>query len=101
MAKDDGKEVHRWTKAQLKQDSQVVSFAQAFTSHGWSQSVADRVAQRTTMANVSGIEKLLDAEVFLSRITALLSDKTLSTEDRSILSEFDGSWTRQAKGERF
>jgi hypothetical protein len=53
------------------------------------------------MANISGIEKILDAELFRSRITALLSDKILSTEDRSILSEFDGSWTRQAKGERF
>lgn len=101
MAKDDGKEVHRWTKGQLKQDSLVVSFAQAFTSHGWSQSVADRVAQRTTTANISGIEKILDAELFRGRITALLSDKKISTEDRSILLEFDRSWTRQARGERF
>jgi predicted KAP-like P-loop ATPase len=99
LAKDDGKEVNRWTKARLARNDQVVLFAIAFTSHGWSQSVADRVAQRTTLVNVVGIEKILDVKLFRGKIKSLLADATLPERDRSILLEFDAGWNRREKGE--
>ncbi|MBR1277752.1 P-loop NTPase fold protein [Bradyrhizobium sp. AUGA SZCCT0283] len=101
LAKDDGKEVKRWTKAQLARNDQVVLFANAFTSQSWSQSIADRVAQRTTLANVVGIEKILDVELFRGKIKSLLADETLPERDRLILSEFDAAWNRREKGDRY
>ena len=100
-AKDDGKEVKRWTKAQLVRNDNVVSFAAAFTSHGWSHGSGNRVARRFTSAVVDGIEGILDVDLFRGRIKSLLEDKTLPDRDRSILSEFDAAWSKRDKGERY
>jgi hypothetical protein len=101
VAKDDGKEVKRWTKAQLVRNENVVLFAEAFTSHGWSHGSGNRVAQRLTLAAVDGTEGIFDVEFFRGRIQSLLADKTLPDRDRSILSEFDAAWARRDKGERY
>jgi hypothetical protein len=100
-AKDDGKEVKRWTKAQLVRNDNVVLFAEAFTSHGWSHGSGNRIAQRLTFAVVDGIEGIFDVELLRGRIQSLLADKTLPDRDRSILSEFDAAWARRDKGERY
>jgi hypothetical protein len=100
-AKDDGKEVKRWTKAQLVRNDNVVLFAEAFTSYGWSHGSGNRVAQRLTFAVVDGIEGIFDVELLRGRIQSLLADKTLPDRDRSILSEFDAAWARRDKGERY
>jgi hypothetical protein len=97
MAKDDGEEVRRWTNAQLAHNDKVVSFARAFTSHGWSHGSGNRVAQRTTLAGVDGIERILDAVLFRERVKSLLSDETSPEQDRSILTEFDAAWTRRGE----
>ncbi|GLR85289.1 KAP family P-loop NTPase fold protein [Bradyrhizobium iriomotense] len=100
VAKDDGQEVKRWTKAQLARDDNVVLFAQAFTSHGWSHGSGNRVAQRFTTAAVDGIERIFNVGLFRGRIQSLLADSTIREGDRSILSEFDAAWARRDKGER-
>jgi len=64
LAKDDGVEVTRWTDEQLTRDEMAVQFARAFTSHGWSRSASDAVAQRTTLANVSHLGLVLDKDRF-------------------------------------
>jgi predicted KAP-like P-loop ATPase len=99
-AKEDGKEVKRWTKAQLVRNDNVVLFAEAFTSHGWSHGSGNRVAQRFTSAVVDGIAGIFDVELFRRRIQSLLADKALPDRDRSILSEFDAAWARRDRGER-
>lgn len=101
LAKDDGKQAKRWTKTQLLQDNNVVVFAKALTSHGWSHGSTDRVAQRTTLANISGLDKILDVKTFRDRIIALLAEEALPQAARAILLEFDNAWTRQENGERF
>ncbi|WP_027545314.1 P-loop NTPase fold protein [Bradyrhizobium sp. WSM2254] len=100
LAKDEGKEVKRWTKEQLARDDGVVLFAAAFTSHGWNHGSGNRVAQRVTYAVVDGIEGILDATRFRERVRTLLGAKSLAEEDRSVLSQFENAWTRQDKGDR-
>jgi hypothetical protein len=39
LAADDKGEVKAWTAAQMKDDTMVATFAKAFTSYSWSQSV--------------------------------------------------------------
>jgi hypothetical protein len=56
FAENEGVEVIRWTGEQLARDEMIVQFARGFTSHGWSQSAGDTVAQRTTRANVEHLE---------------------------------------------
>ncbi|KYH03517.1 P-loop NTPase fold protein [Bradyrhizobium sp. DOA1] len=101
MANDGGKEVRRWTNSQLGNDSSVVAFAKAFTSHGWSHGSGNRVAQRTTTAGLDGIETILNAEQFRKRVRSVLSNKSLTEQDRAALSEFDAAWTRRETGKRF
>ena len=57
LANDDGAEVRAWTATQMKDDAMIATFAMAFTSYSWSQSIGmaglgDRVARRNTRANI-------------------------------------------------
>ncbi|MGJ5040903.1 P-loop NTPase fold protein [Bradyrhizobium sp. HKCCYLRH1062] len=100
LAGDDGEEVRHWTKSKLENDRNVVAFAERFTTHGWSHSVSDRVAQRMTVVHTEGLDSIVDAQFFRERAKTLLSDKTLSNEDRAVLSEFEAAWSRQEKSSR-
>jgi hypothetical protein len=99
-ARDDGAEVRRWSETQLARDEMVVAFAKAFTSHGWSQSVADTVARRTTMANVTGLEAILNKERLRARVEELAARDTLPEPDAQIVSEFLEAWKRHDKNPR-
>jgi hypothetical protein len=92
--------VKRWTKSRLEDDRNVVTFAQRFNPHGWSQSVADRVAQRMTVVHTEGLDLIIEARFFRERVKTLLADKSLPDGDRSALSEFDDAWARQEKRDR-
>jgi predicted KAP-like P-loop ATPase len=94
FAKDNGKQVKRWTKAELTKDDHVVMFAKALTSHGWSQSIEDTVARRTTVASVSGLELILDVAGFRKRIDSVLASGRLSEDQQLTLSEFVEAWKR-------
>ncbi len=94
FAEDSGVEVRRWTDEQLASDEMVVQFARAFTSHGWSQSVSDVVAQRTTLANVGHLEAIIDKDRFRVRVGELAEKNTLPPEDVAIVKEFLDAWGR-------
>jgi predicted KAP-like P-loop ATPase len=94
FAEDGGAEVRRWTDGQLASDEMVVRFARAFTSHGWSQSVADLVAHRITLANVGHLEGILDKDRFRVRIEQLAAKGTLGPEEAAIIKEFSDAWRR-------
>ena len=62
---DDGEEVKHWTDEQLTSDEMVVKFAEAFTSHSWSQGMGfaglgDTVARRNIRACVSTLQSIMD-----------------------------------------
>jgi predicted KAP-like P-loop ATPase len=92
---DSGAEVRGWTDEQLARDEMVVRFARAFTSHGWSHSASDVVAQRTTRVEVRSLNDLVDKEKFRTRIAELLGKSTLSPEEAATLNEFSDAWRRQ------
>ena len=92
MADDEGAEVKGWCEAQLAKDAMIVAFAKAFTSYGWSQSVADTVARRTTMANVAGLESIMNKQLFRARVEELAACNTPPELGAQILSEFLEAW---------
>jgi predicted KAP-like P-loop ATPase len=94
FAEDDGAEVKRWTDEQLARDDLIVEFARAFTSHGWSQSASDSVVQRTTLANVGHLEKIMDKARFRARVEDLAARGQLQTEAAAIITEFLNAWRR-------
>lgn len=91
---DDGVEVKRWTNDQLARDEMVVQFAHAFTSHGWSQSMSDTVARRTTLANVGQLELIIDKDRLRARIEKLAASGTLPLEEAATVNEFLDAWKR-------
>ena len=65
--------IKQWTAAQLATDEGIKQFAVAFTSYGWSQGLGmgglgDRVARRTTRAQVKGLDRLMDVAEFRRRV---------------------------------
>lgn len=100
LAEDDDAEVKQWTDAQLAHDSAVIEFARALTSHGWSQTMGDAVAQRTTLANVSSLEAIMDKERLRTRIEELAARGNLPEADTNVVSEFLEAWRRQEQNDR-
>jgi predicted KAP-like P-loop ATPase len=75
LAGDAGKAVRSWTTENLDNDITVATFANAFTSYGWSHSMGfgglgDVVAKRTIQANVE-IDSIIDKCRFLERLETL------------------------------
>jgi predicted KAP-like P-loop ATPase len=95
LAQDDGAEVKRWTDAQLAIDERVAKLAQALTSHGWSQTVGDAVAQRITLANISGLDLIIDKDRLRRRVEELAAKDTLREADARVITEFLQAWRRQ------
>jgi predicted KAP-like P-loop ATPase len=100
LAGNDGAEVKQWTGAQLSQDDMIVKLAKAFTSHGWSHSVSDTVAKRTTLANIPGVELIMDKDRLRARVEELASKGTLPEAKTEIVVEFLEAWRRHDRNER-
>jgi predicted KAP-like P-loop ATPase len=102
FADDDGAEVKQWTSEQLASDEMVVKFAEAFTSHSWSQGMGmggtglgDRVARRHTRADVvSTLHSIMDKDRFRSRVEELAARQDLSKTQAEVISEFLAAWKR-------
>jgi predicted KAP-like P-loop ATPase len=95
MAGDDGAEVREWTDAQLARDEMITCFAKGFTSHGWSQTVSDTVARRITIAQVDGLDAIMDVPRLRARMEELLALSTLPKPDREAIEVFTTAWRRQ------
>jgi predicted KAP-like P-loop ATPase len=100
LAGNDGAEVKQWTGAQLSRDDMIVKLAKAFTSHGWSHSVSDTVAKRTTLANIPGVELIMDKDRLRARVEELASKGTLPEAKTEIVVEFLEAWRRHDRNER-
>jgi hypothetical protein len=94
FVEDGCDEVRRWTDELLDRDEMVVQLARAFTSHGWSHSVSDIVAQRTTLANVGHLEGIVDKDRFRARVEELAGKDTLGPEEAASVKEFLDAWRR-------
>ena len=99
LAGDGGVEVQQWVNSKLSDDMVIAALAKAFTSHGWSHSISDTVAQRTTNINVEGIESILDKAKFRSRIEELAASNRLTGEDAAIVIGYRDGWRRQENSE--
>lgn len=105
FADDGGQEVRRWTEGQLESDAMVVRFAQAFTSHSWSQGMGinglgDRVARRNVRAAIQGLETIIDKERFRARVEALAASTSLQPEELETIGVFLEAWRRHDKNPR-
>lgn len=99
FADDDGVEAKHWTDEQLASDEMVVRFAEAFTSHSWSQGMGfaglgDTVARRTIRASVSTLQSIMDKERFRSRVEELAAKENLSTVHAEVIRNFLEAWRR-------
>ncbi|WP_063683456.1 KAP family P-loop NTPase fold protein [Bradyrhizobium stylosanthis] len=96
LAENGEEEVKVWTAEQIRNDRMIAVFAQAFTTHSWSQSLgmaglADRVAIRNTRAEVSSLDKILDVPAFRGRLERLALDETSDPAIRTFLK----AWKKQ------
>jgi len=98
LADDAGAAVKSWMARQLADDEAVRQFAVAFTSYGWSQGLrtgglGDRVAMRTTHAQVKGLERMMDVAEFRRRVEEVAA-KGIYPE----VVEFLEAWRRHKQG---
>jgi predicted KAP-like P-loop ATPase len=97
IAADKGAEVKQWANAQLENDEMIALFAQAFTSHSWSQGMGfsgldDRVAKRNIRVNVNNLDVILDKKRFRQRVEELSERPELAAPMASQLREFLQAW---------
>lgn len=100
LAADDGKTVRAWTTDLFATDDGVKQLSRALTSYGWAQGLGiaglgDLVAKRVTHVNVESMAKLLDLEMFRTRVEAVAS-----VVDAPELTDFLGAWRRADAGDR-
>jgi hypothetical protein len=105
LARDDGVEVRKWTNVQMDDDATTATFAKAFTSYSWSQSLGidglgDAVAKRNTRANVDSLDQILDRAKLRARIEDLARAGTLSVGDGDAVREFLNAWRRHDENSR-
>ena len=94
--------LYRWrdfADEQLASDEMVVRFAEAFTSHSWSQGMGfaglgDTVARRTIRASVSTLQSIMDKERFRSRVEELAAKENLSAVHAEVIRKFLEAWRR-------
>ena len=95
LAGDGGAEVQGWVNSQLSNDDMIITLTKAFTTHGWSHSISDTVAQRTTNINIEGIEAILNKGEFRVRIEEVAANQHLISEDAAIVTADRDAWRRQ------
>jgi hypothetical protein len=99
FAGDDGGAIRHWTNEQLTSEEMVVKFAEAFTSHSWSQGMGfaglgDTVARRNIRACVSTLQSIMDLDRFRSRLEELADSESISEAHTKVVSEFLAAWKR-------
>lgn len=104
FCEDDGLEVKKWTGEQLKIDESVSMFAKAFTGESWSQGMGmfgmgDRVAMRSIIASVNGLDKIMDVDQFRKRLEEIEKKESLNNELKDNVLIFLEAWRKQEKGE--
>jgi predicted KAP-like P-loop ATPase len=104
FAEEQDHQVKEWTDDQLKSDETVGLLAKAFTGETWSQGIGmaglgDRVAIRTTRAQIKGLEKIVDVKQFRRRIEELENSKTLDNRHKESISIFLQAWRKQEAGD--
>ncbi|MDC7787352.1 P-loop NTPase fold protein [Rhodoplanes sp. TEM] len=94
LAADEGQQVKRWAKKQLKDDAMVAIFAKAFTSHSWTQGAGDAVARRHTVASVGSLDKVLDRDQLRRRVEEIAAEG--ATDDAAIaVMDFLTAWKKK------
>jgi predicted KAP-like P-loop ATPase len=91
---EEGPKVLKWTATLLKKDQSVIRLARAFTSHSWVQTMGDRVARRQARASIESIERIMDRDIFRSRLEELAASSALSKDDEDAVQTFLQAWDR-------
>lgn len=103
LAADEGLEVKKWAKKQMKDDAMIAVFSKAFTSHSWSQGMGmfglgDTVAKRNTNANVDSLDKVLDRDQLRKRVEEVAAKGGTDDAARAI-SDFLAAWRKKDAGD--
>lgn len=99
LTTDDGATVKAWTSAALTTDDGVRHLAKAFTTYGWTQSMGfagmgDAVAKRVTLVNPQGMARLMDLNLFRTRVEAVAT-----AGGSPDVQEFREAWLRADRGD--
>ncbi len=102
LAADEGLEVKRWARKQMKVDKMIPVFAKAFTSHSWSQGMGmfglgDTVSKRNTNANVDLLDKVLDRDQLRKRVEEVAAKGGTDDGARAV-SDFLTAWRKKDAG---
>lgn len=95
---DDGAAVKAWVSHHLKNDESIRRLSIAFTSFSWSQGMGfaglgDLVAQRTTRAQVKGLDKIMDVPEFRRRVEEVAA----ATQTPEVVAFLD-AWNSKERG---
>ncbi len=95
MAEDGSDEVWEFCNAALENDRSVGRLARAFLGQSRSSQAGDHVWQIQDRAHVDGIETLMDADRFRARLSEVLRDGRLSSDDQGTVERFLTAWDAQ------
>lgn len=105
FAADDSASVKSWTDGQLLDDIAVAQMAKAFTGESWSyglgmfSGLGDRVAKRSTIASIDGLESIMDVEKFRGRLEELEKSNVLESPHKEQIQTFLDAWRSREAGE--
>lgn len=91
--------VKAWLEEQLSSDTVVVRLAESFVSVGWRHSSGDLVAQSFEHLSRTSVEALVDPEILLARVAAILAKNDAGAVEDAILNRFQTAWARALKGD--
>lgn len=96
---DDSSEVVKWTSEQLADTAAVSKFANASTTHSWSQGMGwngggDRVAKRSARVHPDSMKDLFDLDLLRARAIKVRDDQRTPETERKEICEFLDAWER-------
>jgi predicted KAP-like P-loop ATPase len=105
--KDDGSsEVTEFTRAGLEEAASVAKLARAFLGKSYSHGLGgfggapgDLVHRENDRAQIDGIDRLIDIDLFRRRLTVLVEDDDYDEHDKAIMRRFIEAWQRRDAGE--
>lgn len=95
MAGKHSDDVRKFCDTALDDDQSVARFCRAFLGKSYVVQLGDHVSRVQDNVKVRGLETLLNTHRFLARLSEVLCNSRLSTDDRNIVQRFKTAWDNQ------
>ena len=98
LKEDDSDEVMEFTVAIMDDNEAVIKLAKAFLGKTFSHGLGDLVYRENDRAQIDGLDRLLDLDVFRSRLEQLEDDAGVDDGDRQVIQRFLAAWKAREDG---